>query len=155
MPVTAETISLGLPVAIDRIDRELKKLWSEGEGAMTRASLMNLAVYSEEPDSLNRNTLLLAQSPRTTLVGQLSSALTRRPKTIEWKRGLARIVTLVAPGPSEFAPNKFHFCSKARRSNSSQALSFPNSIPISRFIFGGNRNLPSRWTRSCGRGSID
>jgi glucose-6-phosphate dehydrogenase assembly protein OpcA len=61
MPVTAETISLGLPVAIDRIDRELKKLWSEGEGAMTRASLMNLAVYSEEPDSLNRNTQLLAR----------------------------------------------------------------------------------------------
>jgi hypothetical protein len=61
MPATAETISLGLPVAIDRIDRELKKLWSEGEGAMTRASLMNLAVYSEEPDSLNRNTQLLAR----------------------------------------------------------------------------------------------
>src|SRR5207253_261635 len=61
MPATAETISLGLPVAIDRIDRELKKLWSEGEGAMTRASLMNLAVYSEEPESLTRNTRLLAR----------------------------------------------------------------------------------------------
>src|SRR5260370_28098800 len=61
MPTLAETVSLGLPVAIDRIDRELKKLWSEGEGAMTRASLMNLAVYSEEPDSLNRNTQLLAR----------------------------------------------------------------------------------------------
>jgi glucose-6-phosphate dehydrogenase assembly protein OpcA len=61
MPVTAETVSLGLPVAIDRIDRELKKLWSEGEGAMTRASLMNLAVYSEEPESLTHNTQLLAR----------------------------------------------------------------------------------------------
>src|SRR5438067_3043799 len=61
MPVTAGTISLGLPVAIDRIDRELKKLWSEGEGAMTRASLMNLAVYSDKPDSLARNTSLLAR----------------------------------------------------------------------------------------------
>src|SRR5213082_996006 len=61
MPATAETISLGLPVAIDRIDRELKKLWSEGEGAMTRASLMNLAVYSEGPESLTRNTRLLAR----------------------------------------------------------------------------------------------
>src|SRR5256886_14986828 len=61
MPATAEAISLGLPVAIDRIDRELKKLWSEGEGAMTRASLMNLAVYSEQPGSLNRSTLLLAR----------------------------------------------------------------------------------------------
>src|SRR5438045_9754561 len=61
MPAAAETVSLGLPVAIDRIDRELKKLWSEGEGAMTRASLMNLAVYSEEPGSLTRNTRLLAR----------------------------------------------------------------------------------------------
>src|SRR5438046_10464685 len=61
MPAAAETVSLGLPVAIDRIDRELKKLWSEGEGAMTRASLMNLAVYSEEPESLTRNTRLLAR----------------------------------------------------------------------------------------------
>ena len=61
MPTTAETVSLGLPVAIDCIDRELRKLWSEGEGAMTRASLMNLAVYSEEPGSLVRNTRLLAR----------------------------------------------------------------------------------------------
>lgn len=61
MPAIAENISLGLPVAIDRIDRELKKLWSEGEGAMTRASMMNLAIYSEEPDSLTRNTQLLAR----------------------------------------------------------------------------------------------
>src|SRR5436190_24192516 len=61
MPAAAETVSLGLPVAIDRIDRELKKLWSEGEGAMTRASLMNLAVYSEEPGTLTRNTRLLAR----------------------------------------------------------------------------------------------
>jgi glucose-6-phosphate dehydrogenase assembly protein OpcA len=61
MPAIVENVSLGLPVAIDRIDRELKKLWSEGEGAMTRASMMNLAVYSEEPDSLKRNTQLLAR----------------------------------------------------------------------------------------------
>jgi glucose-6-phosphate dehydrogenase assembly protein OpcA len=57
----AETYSLGLPVEISQIDRELKKLWAEGEGAMTRASHINLAVYSEEPDSLARNTQLLSQ----------------------------------------------------------------------------------------------
>jgi glucose-6-phosphate dehydrogenase assembly protein OpcA len=61
MPNAVENFSLGLPVAIDRIDRELRKLWSEGEGAMTRASMMNLAVYSEETDSLTRNTQLLAR----------------------------------------------------------------------------------------------
>src|SRR5213594_2352507 len=61
MPTVAETYSLGVPVEISRIDQELKKLWQEGQGAMTRASLMNLAVYSEEPGSLNSNTQLMAK----------------------------------------------------------------------------------------------
>src|SRR6266567_1234542 len=61
MPTVTETYSLGVPVEISRIDQELKKLWQEGEGAMTRASLMNLAVYSEESGSLNSNTQLMAK----------------------------------------------------------------------------------------------
>src|SRR5215468_6131400 len=61
MPAVTETYSLGTPVEIGKIEQELKKLWREGEGAMTRASLMNLAVYSEEPGSLQSNTQLMAQ----------------------------------------------------------------------------------------------
>ncbi len=61
MPAAAETYSLGLQVEIGKIDKELKKLWHEGEGAMTRASLINLAVYSEEPGSLEKNTQLVAK----------------------------------------------------------------------------------------------
>ena len=61
MPAAAETYSLGAPVEIGKIEHELKKLWQEGEGAMTRASLMNLAVYSEEPGSLQNNTQLMAK----------------------------------------------------------------------------------------------
>src|SRR6266513_919403 len=61
MPAVTETYSPGLPVAIGKIDQELKKLWQDGEGAMTRASLMNLAVYSEEAGSLNKNTQLMAK----------------------------------------------------------------------------------------------
>src|SRR5579885_3114909 len=61
MPDVAQTDSLGLPVEIGRIDQELKKLWRESEGVATRASLMNLALYSEEPGSLARNTALLAK----------------------------------------------------------------------------------------------
>jgi len=61
MPAAAETYSLGAPVEIGKIEQELKKLWREGEGAMTRASLMNLAVYSEEPSSLQNNTQLMAR----------------------------------------------------------------------------------------------
>src|SRR5436189_640277 len=61
MPAIAETYSLGLPVEVSKIDQELKKLWQESQGAATRASLVNLAVYSEEPDSLTKNTQLMAK----------------------------------------------------------------------------------------------
>src|SRR5947199_7107473 len=61
MPAVSETYSLGSSVEIGKIEQELKKLWQEGEGAMTRASLMNLAAYSEEPGSLNYNTQLMAK----------------------------------------------------------------------------------------------
>jgi glucose-6-phosphate dehydrogenase assembly protein OpcA len=61
MPATTEIYSLGAPVELGKIEQELKKLWREGEGAMTRASLMNLAVYSEQAGSLNDNTQLMAE----------------------------------------------------------------------------------------------
>ena len=61
MAAIAETYSLGLPVEVSKIDQELKKLWQESEGAATRASLVNLAVYSEDAGSLNRNTQLMAK----------------------------------------------------------------------------------------------
>jgi glucose-6-phosphate dehydrogenase assembly protein OpcA len=61
MPAVGQTSSVGLPVDIAKIDKELKKLWEQNEGAKTRASLVNLAVYSEEADSLEKNTQLIAQ----------------------------------------------------------------------------------------------
>jgi len=60
MPAIAETYSLGLPIEVSKIDQELKKLWREREGAATRASLINLAVYSENAGSLSKNTQLMA-----------------------------------------------------------------------------------------------
>jgi len=60
MPAITEDYPLGIPVEVGKIDPELKKLWQESEGAMTRASLVNLAVYSEEAGSLNKNTQLMA-----------------------------------------------------------------------------------------------
>lgn len=56
-----ESATLGLPVEIGAIDRELKRVWAEGEGAKTRASLINLAIYSERADSLTENTQLISQ----------------------------------------------------------------------------------------------
>jgi len=61
MAPAVETYSLGTAVELGNIEQELKKLWQEGENAMTRASLMNLAVYSEQPGSLHNNTQLMAQ----------------------------------------------------------------------------------------------
>ena len=61
MPPTSETFAAGLPVEIGQMDRELKKLWTESGGAMARASLINLAIYSEAPESLPKNTQLISQ----------------------------------------------------------------------------------------------
>src|SRR6266404_8393104 len=61
MPAIAESYSLGQPVELGKIGKELKKLWHEREGTMTRASLINLAVYSEKPGSLEKNTQLIVR----------------------------------------------------------------------------------------------
>lgn len=55
-----ENFAIGMPVQIGKIEPELKRLWAEGGEKMTRASLINLAVYSEEPGSLERNTQIVA-----------------------------------------------------------------------------------------------
>ncbi len=56
-----ETFTAGMPVEVGQIERELKKLWDATDGVMTRASLINLAVYSEAPDSLGKNTAIIAR----------------------------------------------------------------------------------------------
>ena len=61
MAAITENYSLGRQVELDKIDSELKELWAQTEGAMTRASLVNLAVYSEVPGSLEENTQLIAK----------------------------------------------------------------------------------------------
>src|SRR5256714_9662124 len=61
VPATAETFSPGISVEIGKIDRELKRLWAEGGGAKTRASLINLAVYSEPPGALPINTKIISE----------------------------------------------------------------------------------------------
>jgi glucose-6-phosphate dehydrogenase assembly protein OpcA len=49
-----DELELGLEVPVGEIDRELRKLW-EADEASTNASLMNLAVYTEEPANLRSN----------------------------------------------------------------------------------------------------
>src|SRR3954471_13185905 len=61
MTAAAETFAVGRRVEIGQIERELKKLWEEGEEVMTRASLINLGVYSEAPGSLTANTQMVGK----------------------------------------------------------------------------------------------
>lgn len=51
----------GLPVAVGQIDRELKKLWDQNGSFATRASLINLAIYCEGEEAMQRNTELISR----------------------------------------------------------------------------------------------
>lgn len=51
---------LGHPVEIGRIDKELGRLWESNGDATTRASLLNLVIYTEEPEALANNTELIS-----------------------------------------------------------------------------------------------
>ncbi len=50
----------GLEVEIGRIEKEFGKLW-ENTGDKTRASLINLAIYTESDDDVPKNTELISQ----------------------------------------------------------------------------------------------
>ena len=73
MSATAEvSIEPGLPVEVGKIDKELGKLWEETGDTKTRASLINLAIYTEERgfgfgkyqfDRPNRQPARLPRSP--------------------------------------------------------------------------------------------
>lgn len=52
---------LGEEVPLGRVDKAVRALWADDNGGgKTRASLMNFAIYSENPASLEKNTQLLA-----------------------------------------------------------------------------------------------
>ena len=61
MAASTETFAAGIPVEIGKIERALKKLWIDNEGVKTRASLINLAIYSEAPGSLPQNTEIISK----------------------------------------------------------------------------------------------
>jgi glucose-6-phosphate dehydrogenase assembly protein OpcA len=54
---------LGQEVPLGSVDKALKELWGKDE-ARTRASLMNFAIYSEDPEALDENTALLSEITR-------------------------------------------------------------------------------------------
>lgn len=54
------TIEAGLPVEIGRIDKELGKLWEDSGDTKTRASLINLAIFTEDAASVEANTAMIS-----------------------------------------------------------------------------------------------
>jgi glucose-6-phosphate dehydrogenase assembly protein OpcA len=54
-------LEAGFPVEIGRIDKELGKLWDEVGDTKTRASLVNLAIFTENADSVAANTDLISK----------------------------------------------------------------------------------------------
>jgi len=63
MTVFDNTMSLGIEVPIDKIERELRQLW-EVDDARTNASLINLAVYSEAKGALAENSDVIREITR-------------------------------------------------------------------------------------------
>ncbi|MEA3212549.1 MAG: hypothetical protein QOE70_5606 [Chthoniobacter sp.] len=59
-----DTSKLGLPVEIGQIGKELKKLWEGDGGTMTRASLINFAVYCEGAEAGEQNTEFIIEFTR-------------------------------------------------------------------------------------------
>lgn len=51
----------GVPVEIGRIDHELGRLWEESGDTKTRASLINLAIFTDDPSALAANTTLISE----------------------------------------------------------------------------------------------
>lgn len=64
MPLSIDTSALGFPVEVGQIPKELKKLWERSEGATTRASLINFAVYFRGASGVKANTDLIFEFTR-------------------------------------------------------------------------------------------
>lgn len=60
MSTTVDTSALGQEVPLGRVDKALKELWGQDD-ARTKASLMNFAIYSEDPASVDDNTKRLEE----------------------------------------------------------------------------------------------
>lgn len=93
MPLTDDLLArLGTEVALPKIDRALKDLW-DNDNAKTRASLINFAIYSEDPGALARNVELLDKitadhACRALLITCLPEA--QPPRARAWINALCR-----------------------------------------------------------------
>ena len=62
--MTLDTSSLGEEVPLKNVEKAVRALWADDKTGKTRASLMNFAIYGEDPSALERNTRLLGDITR-------------------------------------------------------------------------------------------
>ena len=82
-PVTEQPFfAQGIPVEVGKIQRELKKLWQDSHETATRASRLNLVIFSDAEHSLRANTALVERITRQhALRAILIAAKPHKPET--------------------------------------------------------------------------
>jgi glucose-6-phosphate dehydrogenase assembly protein OpcA len=84
MMVADNDLMLGLEVPVEKIERELRLLW-EADEARTNASLMNLAVYSEDSGALAKNSEIIREITREHACRALLIGLDRNVEEVSVK----------------------------------------------------------------------
>jgi len=125
MPAITENYSLGQPVEIGKIHKELKKLWQERENAMTRASLINLALYSEKPGSLEKNTQLIARITENHACRALVIGANRKSKENRVEAWLNAHCHVTHAGANKFVRAAFVFAGRPVRKTPPERCLFP------------------------------
>ena len=155
MPAVTETYSLGAPVELKNIGQELKKLWHEGEGAMTRASLMNLVVYSEQPGSLRANTQLVARITEN----HACRAIVIEADCNAEQDGVGAWISahchVSSAGSKQVCSEQISFLLKGGCTRQLPSIVLSIWIQTCRCTFGCRKNFESRLTRSFGPGSTE
>ncbi len=112
-----EFFSDGIPVEIGKIQRELKKLWQDSKTA-TRASRLNLVIYSAAEHSIRANTALVEKITREhALRAILISAKPQGPATAS-APGSTLIARSPRAAPNSVAPSRSPSNSRATRGTS-------------------------------------
>lgn len=79
IPILIDT-TIGIEVSVSRIDHELRMLWEQDQ-ARSNAALINLVVYSEKPNALAENSVIIRNLTRDHACRAILVELDRHQKT--------------------------------------------------------------------------
>jgi hypothetical protein len=154
VPATVDQFTAGLPVEVGEIQRELKRLWGSEESVMTRASLINLAVYSEQPDSLGKNTAIICQLTENHACRVIVIAADPDAAESGVQAWISAHCHVGHAGRKQVCSEQLSFSIRGEHCGLYRTLFSRSSIPICRFISGGRRNSGHHSILSSGPGSI-